>query len=69
MPCSHRFAWRRRNRIKPRLPADLLDRVEAEQEPARLKAVSLRKFLGVAKVERAGDRRLQLQALVKRAGC
>jgi hypothetical protein len=51
-----------------RLPADLLDRVEAEQEPARLKEVSLRKLLGVAKIERAGDRRLRLRALVKRAG-
>jgi hypothetical protein len=52
-----------------RLPADLLDRVEVEKEPGRLKEVSLRKLLGVAKIERAGERRLRLRALVKRVGC
>ena len=49
-----------------RLPADLLDRVEAEEEPARLKEVSLRKLMAIAKMERAGERRQRLQALVKR---
>jgi hypothetical protein len=52
-----------------RLPAVLLDRGDAEQEPVRLKAVSLRKPLGVAKIERVGERRLRLRAPVKRAGC
>ncbi|HTP29811.1 MAG TPA: hypothetical protein VMK12_29645 [Anaeromyxobacteraceae bacterium] len=52
--------------ILRRLPPDLLDRVEAEQEPNRLKEMSLRKLLAIAKVERAGERRQRLLALVKR---
>ena len=52
-----------------RLPPDLLDRVESEQEPARLREMSLRNLMAIAKIERAGERRLRLRALVKRPRC
>jgi ParB-like chromosome segregation protein Spo0J len=49
-----------------RLPPDLLAKVESEQEPARLREMSLRNLMAIAKLEGVGDRRRRLRALVKR---
>jgi hypothetical protein len=47
-----------------RLPPDLLARVEFEQEPARLREMSLRNLMAIAKLDGVGDRR-RLRELLK----
>jgi hypothetical protein len=51
--------------LQRRLPPDLLARLEPE--PVRLREMSLRNLMAIAKLEGVGDRR-RLRALVKRAG-